>query len=353
MKTAARAQYFVTPDEAELAKLDGSCREYTSPRDDHLSKVKEWIRGNTKIGPVLEVAVSYRQGRYGIEIRINSLFGDGSHSWVMKRNGLNKYVTEMSKEMQEHRKDEIGASAGRLAAKARTKQTPLPMSSFPRVTMPFRVREWIDVEPGEYDENSFEVSKKMTRLLRHGLSVLREEDGTVDIKIFGTDVCFKIRVFSALVNSNMAELFARRRWSQEEISVLLRSLFCRDYSIPPSNSRPFWRKTNSFSIARQRVITERLRRVHLPPWKFPRHAIHHPIRIDSGWKKRSKKGDRRYSSQPWILCNISTQGKGPRRDEAQNCSVQKKSESTPDHSILGQFEGCSEEEGIDVLSNEI
>ena len=31
----------------------------------------------------------------------------------------------------------------------------------------------------------------------------------------------------------------------------------------------------------------------------------------------------------------------------------KKSESTPDHSILGQFEGCSEEEGIDVLSNEI
>ena len=30
------------------------------------------IRGNTKIGPVLEVAVSSHQGRYGIEIKIDS-----------------------------------------------------------------------------------------------------------------------------------------------------------------------------------------------------------------------------------------------------------------------------------------
>ena len=83
MKTVARGQYSVTLDEAELAKLDGSCREYTLLRDDQLSKVKGWIRGNTTIGPVVEVTVSYHRGRYGIGIRINSLFGDGSHSWVM------------------------------------------------------------------------------------------------------------------------------------------------------------------------------------------------------------------------------------------------------------------------------
>ena len=141
-------------------------------------------------------------------------------------NGLIKYVTDMSEETQENRNDEIGDSAGRLAAKARPKQRSMPMPSFPRVTIPFRVRKWIDVEPGEYDQSSLEVSKRTTRLLRHDPSAVREEDGAVEIKNFGTDVCLKIRVLSALVNSNMAELFAKRRWSQEGISVLLGSFFC-------------------------------------------------------------------------------------------------------------------------------
>ena len=89
--------------------------------------MKEWTRGNTKIGPVLEVAVSYHQGRRGIEIRIKSLLDDGSHLWIMIVSGMNKHVTEMSTETQENRNDEIGASAGRLAAKERPKQTSMPM----------------------------------------------------------------------------------------------------------------------------------------------------------------------------------------------------------------------------------
>ena len=43
-------------------------------------------------------AVSYHQGRYGVEIMINSLFGDGTRSWVTIVNGRNKCVTEMSEE---------------------------------------------------------------------------------------------------------------------------------------------------------------------------------------------------------------------------------------------------------------
>ena len=50
-------QYFTTLDDAELHKVVGSCREYTFPPDNSSSKVKGWIRGNTKIGPALEVAV--------------------------------------------------------------------------------------------------------------------------------------------------------------------------------------------------------------------------------------------------------------------------------------------------------
>ena len=66
-----------------------------------------------------------------MEIRINSSFGDGSRSWIMIVNGLNTYVTEMWEETQENRDDEIGDSAGRLAAKARPKHTTMPMPSFP------------------------------------------------------------------------------------------------------------------------------------------------------------------------------------------------------------------------------
>ena len=80
---------------------------YTLLRDDRLSKTKGWIRGNTKIGPALEVAVSHHQG-YGIEIMINSMFGDGTCSWLMIVNGTNKYVTEMTEETKEDDIDYIG-----------------------------------------------------------------------------------------------------------------------------------------------------------------------------------------------------------------------------------------------------
>ena len=59
-----------------------TCREYTLPRDEKSSDTKGWIRGNTKIGPVSEVTTSYLQGKYGVEIRIDSVNKDNSHSWV-------------------------------------------------------------------------------------------------------------------------------------------------------------------------------------------------------------------------------------------------------------------------------
>ena len=72
--------------------------------------------------------------------------------------------------------------------------------------------------------HSQEVSKKMTKLLRDDRSVLRE-DGAVEFRNSGTDGFLTIRIFSALVKSNMAYTFAKRRRSQEEISVLPGSLF--------------------------------------------------------------------------------------------------------------------------------
>ena len=113
------------------------------------------------------VTINYHQGRYGIEIR------NGSQSWVMSSTRLDKYVTEMPQEKQENRDDTIGASAERLAAEARPKQTSLPMSSSLKAKMPFNM---------QYDQLSFDVVQKMNRLLRHE-PLPREEDGAVEFKI--------------------------------------------------------------------------------------------------------------------------------------------------------------------------
>ena len=75
------------------------CREYTLLRDKETSRARWWIRGNTKIGPVLDVKVYFHQGRYRIDIMIESLFRDKTVSWVRVVNGTNKYVTETSEEI--------------------------------------------------------------------------------------------------------------------------------------------------------------------------------------------------------------------------------------------------------------
>ena len=70
LTTVEVGQYFMTKDTEEFSQFTDSvaCREYTLPRDEKLSDPKGWIRGNTKIGPVLEVTTCCLQGKYGVEI---------------------------------------------------------------------------------------------------------------------------------------------------------------------------------------------------------------------------------------------------------------------------------------------
>ena len=51
-------QYFVTRNAGEFQQAV-VCREYTLPRDEKVSEPKGWIRGNTRIGPILEVTTSF------------------------------------------------------------------------------------------------------------------------------------------------------------------------------------------------------------------------------------------------------------------------------------------------------
>ena len=97
LKTVEVGQYFMTKDTEEFSQFAEpvTCREYTLPRDEKSSDTKGWIRGNTKIWPVSEVTTSYLQGKYGVEIRIDSVNKDNLTRGSQISQGLNKLVTDL------------------------------------------------------------------------------------------------------------------------------------------------------------------------------------------------------------------------------------------------------------------
>ena len=149
----------MTTDTEEFSQFTEpvTCREYTLPRDEKSSDPKGWIRGNTKTGPVLEVTISYLQGKYGVEFRIESPNRDNSHSWVRISHGLNKLVTDLidneyddnEQETSETKSDEFAlktnvlASASPSKAKAKPRRSTSACSS--ARTVPFFERIWTDI----------------------------------------------------------------------------------------------------------------------------------------------------------------------------------------------------------------
>ena len=70
------------------------CREYKMPRNEKGTRMRGWIRKDTRIGPVLNIKVCFRDVRYRIEIQVESLLQDNTASWVRIVNSVDKYVTE-------------------------------------------------------------------------------------------------------------------------------------------------------------------------------------------------------------------------------------------------------------------
>ena len=142
---------------------------------------KGWTRVNTKIGPVSEVTTSHLQGKCGLEIRIESVNKDSSHSWVRISHGLNKLVTDLSNNKEDDNKEQetsemqfenyalktnVLAFASRSKAKAKPRRRTLACSS--TRTVPVGERKWTDVEPEDYSPVAYPVSKQLSTLLRHG-----------------------------------------------------------------------------------------------------------------------------------------------------------------------------------------
>ena len=92
LKKIEKRQFFITIEEGSEV-MQTACREYTHSRNLTTSRPRGWIRSNAKIGPVLDVKLYLHEGRYCIDIMIESV------SWVRIVNGINKYVTKTSKEI--------------------------------------------------------------------------------------------------------------------------------------------------------------------------------------------------------------------------------------------------------------
>ena len=183
MRVVEVGQYFVTGDAGEF-KQTVACREYTLPRDDQGSQPKGWIQGNMRTGRVLEVTTSFQHFKYGIEIRIESVNKDNSHSWVRISYGTVKYVndsieddTEILADSQEE--EDVPTSSGVVAARSKAKEKPQPRESTGTTTIPLSERIWIDIEPSKQNLDSYDLSKKVINLLRHNQTLHPEGDGAI------------------------------------------------------------------------------------------------------------------------------------------------------------------------------
>ena len=133
-------QYFMTKDTGELTQSHAvTCREYTLPRSDESSQPIGWIQGITRNGPVLEVATSYFHGKCGVEIRIWSLNGNNTHSWVRISHGSHKFVMDSNNNDTEVPEDQLEEHALQLDAKdfsCRSKAIAKPLRRKPAGSSP-------------------------------------------------------------------------------------------------------------------------------------------------------------------------------------------------------------------------
>ena len=150
MRVVEVGHYFVTKDTGDFRQFQSvACREYTLPRDDRASQPKGWIQGNMGIGLVLEVTTSFQHFKYGIEIRIESVNQDDSHSWVRISYGTVKYVidsvednTENPADPQEEQIPQTSTSVVAARSKAKAKPQPRKLAGT-TATIPIHQRRWI------------------------------------------------------------------------------------------------------------------------------------------------------------------------------------------------------------------
>ena len=271
-----------------------ACLEYSVPRNEKSTDPKDWFRGNTTIGPVLEVTTCCLQCKYGVEIRIESMNKDHSHSWVRISHGLNKLVTDLNnkedddneQETFEMQFEDCALKSNARAFASRSKATANPQrrisANSSTKTLP---RTWTDIEPQDYSPTDYSVSRKLINLLRHG-SPLREEDGAIEFW----------RVKDHLQN----HFEQSQHWSDQMRKSTMakgggnkkRFQYCTD----PSGQeilylRALQTQSHGSFVTGQCINSEQFLRVHLSHRLCHQFTLHHEFRTDTGRTKFEQKAD--------------------------------------------------------------
>ena len=135
--------------------------------------MRGWIRSKTRICPVLNIEVCYRDEQYSLEVQIPSLFQDNTVSWIRIVNGVDRYVKESMPTAKEG-----DTASEKTIAKARPR--PKPTVTLTSISIPVYERIWIDIETQRSnDPKCCRLSKATTRLLRHDRPVPRGTDGAI------------------------------------------------------------------------------------------------------------------------------------------------------------------------------
>ena len=101
-------------------------------------------------------------GRYGVGLKIDSLHGNGSQSWIVFCRGINKYVSNVSEEDGAvHEGADKFSSTGKRAATNPTQAQHQASSSSMRATIPICQRQWISIPAAndcDYDSSAYWLS---------------------------------------------------------------------------------------------------------------------------------------------------------------------------------------------------
>ena len=152
MRAVEVGQYFVTTDTGDFRQFHSvACLEYTLLRDDPASQPEGWIQGNMRIGPILEVITNFQHFTFGVEVRIQSVKEDNSHSWVRISYGTVKNMNDSNQDNTEifaDPKEEqiLQTSTSVVAARSKAKAKPQPREiAGTTATIPIHERRWIDL----------------------------------------------------------------------------------------------------------------------------------------------------------------------------------------------------------------
>ena len=276
LKTVEVGQYFMTEHTGGFLQFAEpvTCREYTLPRDEKSTDPKGWSRGNTKIGPMLEVTASYLQGKM---------------EWKLELNLWKKTILTRGSEFL---MDWTGWSQT-WSTKSTTTTSRKPLKRR-RKYLRWR-RKYLHMQANQRLKQNREDLPLLAHLQElylfmkeHGLTLNQElnsrrtwSDLILETQRWSSE---QIWALSMLVWWNVEEYNGKRRRQQEKISILYWPVRTRN-SLPASSSRSFRTQSHWSIITGQCVNSRQFLRLHLSHRVCNQFTLHHKFRIDTGRSK--------------------------------------------------------------------